>query len=49
MPSSQARRTASLRRFAPSLRRMLRTWLRTVLTDTNIVAAISSVVSSSAR
>ena len=47
--SSRARRIASLRRLTDSLRRMLRMWDFTVLTDTNIVAATSSVVSRSAR
>ena len=47
--SSRARRMASLRRDTDSLRRMLRMWDLTVLTDTNIVAATSSVVSRSAR
>ena len=36
-PSAQPRRTASVRRDTPSLRRIPRTWVRTVLTDTNIV------------
>ena len=40
--SCRARRTASLR-LAESSRRILRTWVRTVLTDMNMDCAISSV------
>ena len=40
--SCRARRTASLR-LAESFRRILRTWVRTVLTDMNMDCAISSV------
>ena len=46
---SWARRMASFRRETASLRRMPRTWVFTVLTDTNMVRAISSVDSSAAR
>ena len=42
--SSRARRTAALRRDTPSLRRMLRTCVRTVFTETNMASAISSVL-----
>ena len=48
-PSSRALRTASLRRSAASLRRTARTCVFTVLTETNIRAAISSVGSSWSR
>jgi hypothetical protein len=49
IPRSRARRTASLRLEAASFRKMFRTWVRTVFTETNMTPAISSVVSSSAR
>ena len=48
-PRSRALRTAWLRRLTASLRRMLRTWVRTVFTEMNMVAAISAVDSISAR
>ena len=48
-PRSRARRTAWFRRLTPSLRRMLRMWVRTVFTEMNMVAAISAVDSISAR